>query len=191
MNSIHIRLEVFGTWCNDWPLLRVSVNDNIYFDDKVIDNKIIEFDAPLEDINSLVMQHYGKSFGNNGIWDTKSENNIIIQDRGIKLIKLEFDAVNIEKYVIKHWPYTTDDGESFATDYFGHNGQFNITFDRKVYNWIITTLVHDPVSSVYRAQDLIIETSHNDLFNYENDVKELKEISHLLEKYAHLFNKSS
>ena len=103
-------------------------------------------------------------------------------------MRLEFDQVNVIEYLLTHWPFITTSGEVVKTDYFGYNGSLTINFTTPVYEWIITHLVQTKVN---RTQDFIIETSHNNLFDYNNDLKELKEIEYLLEKHAHLFNKSS
>ena len=146
---------------------------------------------PLQDSNNLILQHYGKQFGENNIWDTRSENNCIVEDRAVQLVRLEFDKVDIAPYLIKHWPFKTDDAQHIATDYFGFNGCCSIDFTSPVYDWIITNLVYDPKSHLVKAQDLIVETSHSNLFNYDEDLIILKEIEKLLKKHAHLFNKSS
>lgn len=191
MNSTHICLQLFGTKCNEWPRFRVIGNSITYFDSEVCENATIEFDMPLLDNNTLIIQHYDKKFGENGQWDTKCEGDQIIEDRAVRLVKLEIDSVDITKYFVRHWTWTTTDGTELTTDYFGHNGQACIEFTAPVYNWIITKLVHDPETSKYKAQDLIIETSHSDLFNYTQDIIELAEIEKILKENAHLFSKSS
>lgn len=189
MNSIDISIEVEGTWCNDWPWFKVVANNHTYYDQQVIDKKIIKFSLPAKNLNCLVLEHYGKSFGINGRWDTESNGDVIVRDRAVKLIKLELNDVNIIKYITR-WPLVTDQGESMPTDYLGHNGQITINFNSPVYDWIITTLVRE-TADITDSQDLIIETSHSNVFDYGEDLVELKEISKLLNEHAHLFNKSS
>ena len=191
MNKSKIRIVVEGTYCNDWPRFKVTGNNYTYFDDYVVDNKAIEFEMPVGVHNKLIMEHYGKQFGENGQWDTRNENNVITQDRAVRFVSLSFDDVDVGQYLIRHWPFCTVDGQTIATDYFGFNGQCCVEFGTPVYDWIITDLVHDPTSHTVKAQDLIIETSHQDLFNYDQDLVTLKEIEQLLEQHAHLFNKSS
>lgn len=146
---------------------------------------------PLQESNSLILEHYGKYFGQNNRWDTQSENNVIVQDRGVRLVHLELDEVDIVKYVFGNWPYVTDQGESFPTNYFGHNGKCTVNFDAPVYPWIIANLVRTTASTAQKPQDFVIETSHNDLFNYSQDIDIIEEIENILEEHAHLFDKSS
>jgi hypothetical protein len=189
MNFIDILIEVDGTWCNDWPWFRVIVNNHTYYDQQIADKKIIKFSLPVLEYNQLVLEHYGKSFGQNGRWDTESNGKVIVKDRAVKLIKLEIDGVNIVKYITS-WPMVTNEGQSIPTDYLGHNGKITINFTSPVYDWIITTLVKETANAT-TAQDLIIETSHNNVFDYREDLIELEEITKLLNEYAYLFNKSS
>lgn len=137
-------------------------------------------------MNSLVLEHYGKYFGQNNRWDTDSENGNIVRDRAIRIVSIELDDVDISKYMTKYWPLITDQGEMF-TDYFGHNGVCTIEFGAPVYDWIITELVHQP-NHQYKALDLIVETSHSDLFDYKNDLQEIAEIENILKTNAHLFD---
>jgi hypothetical protein len=189
MNPISVKIEVEGTWCNQWPCLRIEGNNSIYFDGEIVGNKIINFVIPANDYNQLTLCHYGKRFGENNIWDTRiNEHNVIIEDRAIKLVGLEFDQVNIIEYLLTHCYFVTESGDIVKTHYFGFNGSLIINFTAPVYEWIITQLVRPRVN---KTQDFILETSHSDLFDYRNDLRELKEIEHLLEKHAHLFNKSS
>jgi hypothetical protein len=187
MKTVNLLIEVLGTYCNDWPLLRVGGNNDIYFDDRIENKEIIEFEMLLQENNVLVLEHHGKYFGENGRWDTVSENDVIIQDRAIRPLRIEIDGVDICKYQFENWPLLTQHGEVF-TNYFGFNGTCRIEFTAPVYDWIITKLVHRP-NHQYKALDLIIETSHSDLFDYENDLRELEEIDQLIKENAHLFDK--
>lgn len=169
--------------------MRVLLNNNIYFDNQVTDSIDVLFEAPLQQSNSLIILHYDKNFGQNGQWDTVSNNGVIVQDRAIKLHSIELDDVAITKYVIDHCPFVTDQGESITTSYYGFNGQVQINFDTPVYDWIIDTVIKPKSRKVL---DLVqpIETSYDNLFDYKQDQVELEELDNILEKNAHLFSKS-
>lgn len=185
---MYIKMEIRGTWCNQWPKLRVGVNNTIYFDKEVVDNNTIEFTVPIYESNSLIIQHYDKKFGHNGQWDTVSTDGVITQDRAVELISLSLDDVSITDYVISTCPLVTEQGESVQTPYYGFNGQVEIKFTGPVYEWIINTIVK-PKSRKMLDISQPIETSYNNIFNYEQDQLELVEIENILNKNAHLFNK--
>lgn len=167
----------------------IMVNNDIYFDDLVIDDMDIEFTAPLRDSNHLVIRHYDKRFGDDGQWDTVTHDNVIIQDRAIRLQSIELDNVNVKEWVIANCQFETENNGSIMTDYFGFNGQITISFGSPVYDWIIQTIVK---SKSRKLLDLAqpIETSFDNLFDYTQDLLELDEIDSLLRKHANLFGKS-
>lgn len=186
MKKSHVKLDVEGTWCNEWPKLRVTANQNIYWDDYVPGYKSIEFDMCLADTNYLRIQHYDKCFGHNGRWDTQSHNNVIVNDRAIKIKHIWLDQVELTQYLLQKWPMHTQEGKIF-TDYLGFNGHIDIEFDNPVYDWIITELVI-PKEQNKIVFDLVTETSFGDIFNYDKDSIELEEITELLNQYAHLLD---
>jgi hypothetical protein len=187
----HIMLLVQGTWCNDWPCFRVTVNDRVCFEGSIQNYQTLEFDVPVLEHNVLTLTHYNKYFGENNRWDTRVEADVIVQDRAVQLHALELNGVDIVKYHRGRWLQHTTDGQVIDSMYFGHNTSCNINFTAPVYDWIITQLVKNNTYRKYNAQDLILETSHSDVFNYDNDSQMLDELDQLLETHAHLFNKSS
>jgi len=188
MKSVSIQLELQGTWCNDWPNLKVAFNDFIYFEGKIEGQKNIKIQAPVLDVNTLIIQHHDKKFGENGQWDTQSNGDTIENDRAIKLLSLTLDDVDVYKYVIDNCPLVTDKNEKFFTDYYGFNGTVQLTFESPVYDWIICNIVKPKTKD---SSTLAIETSQNNLFNYGQDQTEIDEIENLLITYAHLFDKPS
>lgn len=188
MKSVCIIIEVEGTWCNQWPKLKLSVNDNIYFDGEVAGSKTLHVQTALLDTNTLIIQHYDKSFGENGQWDTKAVNGQITHDRAIKLKSVFFDDVDISKYVANHFHFVTDQGEQLQTDYFGFNGRIEIMFKAPVYDWIINKFIKNNFAP---ESDFLIETSFDQLFDYSQDQLELDELVKILQENAYLFGKSA
>lgn len=165
--------------------MEVICNNVSYWSGTVEDKKRLVLDLPLVDSNELRIRHFGKRFGEGRIWDTRTQENKIVQDRAFVLTSLMFNEVDILKHIIR-FPFIRDSGEELHTDYFGFNGDLVINFKSPVYEWIIEELVRSTVAAE-AAPDLIIETSHNDLFDYSQDLVEIAEIKQLLQKHAHLF----
>lgn len=186
MKNCHIQLDLSGTWCNDWPMLKITVNTIIYFEGAVQGDIIVAFDMPIQEINHLKIEHYGKFFGERSRWDTLSHDDRIIQDRAVKINQIRFDNIDIKKYLYHHWPMQTNQG-SIYTDYLGHNGEITISFNDPVYDWIITKLVA-PKEQNKPVFDLVVETSFGNLFDYSQDLKEIEEIELILTKHAHLID---
>jgi hypothetical protein len=185
-----IKIEIQGYWCHQWPKMQVRLNDHIYFDSSIMDYTTVEFTAPINTNNILIIQHYDKKFGQNGQWDTVSNDGTIVQDRALKLISLQLDSVDISEYIFKNCPLITEHKEVVNTDYYGFNGDVRINFDYPVYNWVIDNIIK-PKSKISSDLSQAIETSYNNLFDYQQDLIELAEIENILNQNAHLFNKSS
>lgn len=163
-------------------------NDSIYFQGSIQDCKTIEFEAPVCQSNTLIIQHYDKKFGENGQWDTRSNGGEITHDRAVKMISLKLDDVDVTKYLVDNCPLITQDDQTVFTDYWGYNGTVKFDFQSPVYDWIICNIVKPKTKDL---TTLSIETSRNNLFNYHQDEIEIKEIETLLDTYAYLFNKST
>jgi hypothetical protein len=189
MHTSFVQLNLSGSWCNEWPTLRVRGNETIYFDGSVIDNISIEFSMPLNALNTLEIEHYGKSFGENGRWDTLVEDGQITQDRAVKINHICLDEVDLIDYLFKNFPMKVGQ-ETISTDYMGHNGVISIAFESPVYNWIIKTFVA-PKERNKPTFDLVVETSFGNLFDYSQDLLEIEEIENILIQNAHLIDKPS
>lgn len=186
MESCHIKMELEGTWCNDWPNLTITANDNIYWDVPVQGMVVIDFVMPVQAHNHVRLLHHGKCFGEQGRWDTESQHDIIVRDRGIKIKRFWLDQIDLTAHIHQRWPMTTDHATLY-TDYLGHNGYIDIEFDAPVLSWIITELIA-PREQNKPVFDLVVETSFGNLFNYDLDLIELQEIDIILERYAHLLD---
>lgn len=184
MNMINIKLTLFGTHCNAWPNIKVSLNNNIYYDGPVIDTKVINIAQAANTHNILTIEHYGKSFGSNNIWDTKVDKfNTIYEDRAVKILDLELNDVSLKKYITTI-PFKGI--ETYYTDYFGHNGIWTLDFDAPVYDWIIKKFIIPPNT---KPLGYVNETSHSNIFDYSLDFIEIKEIEEYLKEYASITDK--
>ena len=139
--------------------------------------------------NTLIIEHYDKKFGENGVWDVRVVDGEITEDRAVKVNSIVFDEVELIGYMYHHWPLITNDGPVY-TDYFGFNGRCAVNFSSPVYDWIIKSLVQ-PAETNKPIYDLAVETSFGNLFDYCQDRKEIAEIEKILEKHAHIFDKSA
>ena len=94
-----IDIEAVGTFCNSWPNLVVEVNNQTLFDGEIQNTKSIEleFEKLLQKGNNIVVGMNNKSFGKDNIWDTKTENNVIKEDKTIKIRK-KSEYQNPSKY---------------------------------------------------------------------------------------------
>ena len=182
------KITLLGTYCNEWPLCKITVNNQVIYDGQIQDTQTIEFQHQLEHRNFLKITHYGKWFGP-GRYDTSrpDPNGPIVADRALRLQSLIIDDVELVQYAAQI-PFMTDHGETWYTHHFGHNGTWELEFAAPVYDWIIERFIR---SQAAKTPDLMLETSHQDLWDYTSDQLDLDEIERLLASHAHLFDKSS
>lgn len=182
------KITLLGTYCNEWPLCKIMLNNDIMYDGQIQDTQTIEFQAQLRERNSLKITHHGKWFGP-GRYDTlrPDPTGPITADRALRLQGLVINDVELVQYAAQI-PFVTDHGEIWHTHHFGHNGTWKLEFYTPVYDWIIETFIRPQAS---KTSDLMLETSHHDLWDYTNDKIELDEIERLLRTHAHLFDKST
>lgn len=188
MEEVKIVINLQGTFCNNWPCGQVDINGNTVFNGQIKDEQLIEFCLSCQDHGSIVITHYDKQNGDNGIWDTKiDEDGNILEDRAIIIKDIVINDVSIVEY-IQQWPLIDDAGKSHTTTYIGFNGTMTIPFRCPVYDWIIDNLL---AHKIYESQrDKVIDNSSGlNMFSYAEDIKELREFQDLISKYAHLFAK--
>ena len=94
-----IDIVAVGTFCNSWPNLVVEVNNETLFDGEIQNTKSItlEFEKTVKKGNNIIIGMNNKSFGKDNIWDTKTENNVIKEDKTIKILSLKLDGVECKR----------------------------------------------------------------------------------------------
>lgn len=184
----NIKITLLGTYCNEWPLCKIVLNREVIYDGYIEDTQTIDFTPTLGSNNKLQIVHYGKWLGP-GRYDTSRPDpeGPIVADRALRLVGLNFNDVELVQYAAQI-PFITERGESWHTHHFGHNGTWELEFFTPIYDWIIENFVRKQQT---QAADITLETSHHDLWDYNNDQFELDEIERLLENHAYLFDKST
>ena len=101
-------------------------NDKTYFDGPVIGDFELSIQDKFQSVNYLEVEHYGKSFGENGFWDTQIDNDTIVADRAIQIVSFVINEVEIHDIFFKI-PFYSTIGEQH-THYLGHNGYWRCEF---------------------------------------------------------------
>lgn len=92
-----IMLHIQGSNCNGYPNCQISFNDEILFD-KTVNDTTLMFDVNFKETNSLKISMFGKRFGEDGVYDTKVEDDKIIEDKHIIIEELVIDGVSIKPW---------------------------------------------------------------------------------------------
>ena len=131
MHEVELKVKAVGI--NGDPLVRISINDAMAFDDRWHGSDIKKFIMPLSTNNRLLIEHYGKKFGENRIWD---QYEFVLQE-------IWLDDVPISKLWQSGKKLYYHNGETIPDDLgpvdmvFGFNGSFELEFTAPVYDWII------------------------------------------------------
>jgi hypothetical protein len=178
-----ISIDLQGYYCNHWPWVIVRLNGIELFNQQVIESIKLDFDVVCDQHNLLEFEHYGKSFGANGVWDTTSELDCFAQIKDIR-----FDDVSVDNIVsgltfISKWSENSDPDQvkNFSTinncnGLMNFNGVISLEFDMPVYNWLIVKKYKKPID-----KNIAYFSNHTARWHYEEDIRILDEIKNLMD----------
>ena len=177
---ISMQIHLKAHCCNHWPLLDVTLNDKLLQSGEISDELHLNF--PLNGRNQLVLRHYGKRFGEGRIWDTKSKDGIIIEDRKIEVLSISVDGIDFrDKLHTITFNQEPVSGEPLAQQVWDGNFNFNgyilIDMQPTPLNWLINLRLK-------QARNLGISyfSDHTKLFHYEDDIALINELEKMLEQ---------
>tara|TARA_R110001592_G_scaffold360068_1_gene667865 strand:- start:6 stop:584 length:579 start_codon:yes stop_codon:yes gene_type:complete len=183
-----INVELVGTFCNSWPNLIIEINKNKIYD-AVIEgeqNIGIEYnDADLlHEGNTFIIGMNNKRFGGNNQWDTKSQNNEIVEDKTIQIKSTKLNGVDCMmlfnnkfyvKPVDKQQSYFPDVVESIGT--MNYNGYFTFGFDMPLYNSLINKKYKRTMD-----QNMSYFSNYTKVFHYDDEIEIINYIKGILDK---------
>lgn len=134
-----------------WPNVMIAVNGTQTWTGVCQEKTNISFSFEPLETNTLSITHYGKSFGENRVWNTTPTT-----DRNITIEQIKIDYVDIHNLLcLGSVTNTFNDRqiENFQRDqqeipytkqyvhneklFMGYNGTYSIQFPKEVYDWII------------------------------------------------------
>ena len=182
-----LTVDVCGYYYNHWPFLKILCNNKLIFDDNIIEHQQLNFNLECDEQNTLEFVHYGKSFGENNIWDS---NHDASEQCFIEVKDIKFDHVSIDnqlksKLVFKtHWTdlQITQNSEEFISQYsqifsngsMNFNGSFILDFETPVYRWLTLSKYKQSM------QELAYFSNHTARWHYEEDLRIIDEIKGLM-----------
>lgn len=187
-----IDLQVEATFCNEWPILVVEVNGAVIYR-KQIEGKTtvtLQHTDLKPSGNRFIVGMEGKRFGRNGVWDTKSRDNKIVQDKTINVVSVKLDDVECKSLfdhkffvqrVDKQPSYFPDVVESIGM--MNYNGYFTFDFDTPLYNSLINKKFKKPMDS-----DLSYYSNYTKVFHYEEETEVINSIYDILKEIDEKFS---
>ena len=187
MIPVTVTIQLQGYFCNHWPYVKILVNDQVMADLTVEDLQTVEFTVNCDKINILCFQHYGKSFGENGIYDTSGN-----EDCKFQILDIKFDRVSIGEKIRSqlvfnnHWSqFQLNSNSTEFIQQFSHiensdgwmtfNGEIGLEFDTPIYDWLIIKKFKVPLD-----QGKSFHSNYTTRWHYEENIETLNEIRKLM-----------
>jgi hypothetical protein len=183
-----INVELVGTFCNSWPNLIIEINKNKIYDAVIEGEQNIDIEYNDADLlhegNTFVIGMNNKKFGENNQWDTKSQNNEIVEDKTIQIKSTKLNGVDCMmlfnnklyvKPVGKQPSYFPDVVESIGT--INYNGYFTFGFDMPLYNSLINKKYKRTMD-----QDVSYFSNYTKVFHYDEEIEIINSIKGILDK---------
>ena len=182
---INLTLELESTNCNGWPNLIIEFNNKKILE-KIIEKKAtlkIKLDNILESNNQLIIGINNKSFGRKGVWDTKTKDNKIVEDKTLTIISCKLNDVETKDILIKNNFHVklVDKQPSYypttihAQGSINYNGYYFITFSLPLYNDLTNQKFKKEI-----AHDKSYFSNYTKVFHYNDEQKIISEIESVL-----------
>ena len=149
IQKVHVSIELQGFFCNHWPQAKITFNDQLIYFSEVENSKILNFELDCAVSNRLTIEHLGKSFGQDNIWDTDQHNDCVLKIQDIQLDQVSIGEELCSNLIfVTNWSseQLTQNSEEFIKKYsviencmgqMNFNGTINFDFEVPVYEWLI------------------------------------------------------
>lgn len=159
---MNLSLDLVGTFCNSWPHLKIYINDSLLFDNCIIDCQTVDLSIPDSPTYNVAMQGIKKQFGENNVWDTRVENDIIVADKTLEIVDLRINNISMSI----NWVCGL--AENF-NGVFYKNQTLTFTVVTPVLDWIIE-------QKYINAQSSAAPFSGGDRFSHQNIINRINSI---------------
>ena len=187
-----IEIHAEATYCNSWPNLIVEVNNKQIFSGQIQNYKVIElgFEDLVKNGNRFVIGMNNKSFGKKRVWDTKTHNNKILEDKTLTIKSIKLDDVECisltnntfhVKRVDRQPTYFPDKVESPGV--MNYNGYFTFSFDLPLYNSLINQKYKKPLD-----EKISYFSNYSKVFHYDEEKEVINSIYNILKEVDEKFS---
>lgn len=184
MQKISIKIDLTGHFYIVWPKIKIFLNKEKIFDDKITNNQVLNFTVICNDNNVLEIIHYDKSFGDNNIWHSDGKEECWVEINDIKFDDVSIDHLKSKLVFTTDWTpnqLITQDTDFinkhsvfYSNGIMTFNGCICLDFETPVYNWLI--LKKFKTSQVKTAYF----SSSTQRWHYDPDIKIIEEIKQLM-----------
>ena len=178
-----LEIKVKSSYCNRWPQLTVTFNDNDIFSKDIIEKENIVLKLNHQSKNTLKIGLSNKSFGTDNVWDTQTDHDgNIIADLNLILEDVLVDDVSIIDILVKNMYFVDNTSgqpiqneKIFSAGTINFNGFFSFEYSLPLLNSIINQKFKVPLDS-----SISYFSNYTKTFHYEDDLRIIKEIESIL-----------
>lgn len=171
-------------------MTKISVNNQVLYDGPVINSSRHIYQIGVEKNNHLVIQHYGKRFGDGDIYDCSADQS---QDCVLKIKEIKFNDVPIGQELMSKLYFETEwtpaqlknltpeflqemSKITCANGTMNFNSVFKISFETPILNWLTI--------AKYKTEDKqqAYFSNYSLRWHYEEDLKLIEEIKSLIKQ---------
>jgi len=189
-DQIKLEIDLKGQYCNHWPFARIILNDQKLFDGEVVDSVNLMFNIDAQKKNQLLIEHYGKQFGDNNIYDC-------IPDRGedciLTINDIRFNDVTVGSEIMSKLFFKTiwteQQLQTTAPDMLlqmskischsgtmNFNSIFSLEFETPILNWLTIAKYKQPLENNAYFSNYSLR------WHYEKDIELINEIKELMKQ---------
>jgi hypothetical protein len=187
-DKINLAVDVTGNYFNHWPLIKIYHNECLLFDGSIEDHQTLNFQlTSAVDNNNLKFIHYGKKFGEDGVWDSLPDAS---EQCFVNINDIKFENVSIGSHLMSQLKFTTAwsdiqktyHDQTFIDTYsvinsngmMNFNGEISLSFEVPILNWLIYNKYKVPETQAAYFSNYSLR------WHYEEDLQIIKEIKEIL-----------
>lgn len=186
---INLAIDLKGQYCNHWPFARVTVNNRVLFDGEVCDSVTLMFNIKALPENQLLIEHYGKRFGDDNVYDCTADQSedCILTIKDIRFEDITVGSELMNKLFFKTvWTNTQRQTMpvnaleqmskiSCQDGIMNFNSAFTLEFELPILNWLTIVKYKEP------AENASYFSNHALRWHYDEDLKLIEEIKKLIQ----------
>lgn len=176
-----ITLHLRSSYCNDWPLIRVSGNDRALWQDRVVESAVVFARFPSGLRNTVQIEYLNKRNGPD-VWDTVSDDDgNIVQDQHCVLLNVLVNGCRCT-WLLKKMLYNYPDGShKLVHGFMDLCGWYEFDFPADVEQWVLDNRRQE-LPHVSQNSSLAYETIYIPDNNNEQAARMVQELKTLLEQ---------
>jgi hypothetical protein len=138
--QVEIAVRLTPTYWEDrFPSARVYINDQLIFDEKIVEEKLVNWKGTVQDRNKISVELHSKR-NNDTVTDSSGN---IVNDVLLNIVGISIDDIDLGQLLWTKSVYYPDPSNMYAPNRLeqcvnlGWNGRWELEFDSPIYLWLL------------------------------------------------------